>query len=70
MKPGYKTSEFWITLVALSVPILVHTGVLTTEQGTNITNTATSFVNELFDLIGVVVPAAYVLGRSYLKKNV
>lgn len=32
LKPGYQTSEFWLTLVANLLPIVVLMGFLTTEE--------------------------------------
>lgn len=69
IKAGYKTSEFWIALVALVVPVVVHLGWLTPAEATNINETAAEGITNLFNLIGVFVPAAYVIGRSYLKKS-
>lgn len=69
IKAGYKTSEFWIALVAMITPIVVHLGFLTPGEAAVVNETATGFFTELFDLIGIVVPTAYVLGRAYLKRG-
>lgn len=68
MKPGYKTSEFWIVLLSMFVGVALHVGVLTPEQATQVTQTGSSVIKELFDLILVVAPSAvYVIGRSWVK---
>lgn len=69
MKSGYKTSEFWVTLVTLVIPVLIHTGLLSTDQGQQVGETVTGFIVELFDLLAIIVPASYVVSRSYLKSK-
>lgn len=70
MKPGWKTSEFYITLLSMLVAVALHVGLIDTDQAQQVTQTGSSIIAELFDLILVVVPsAAYIVGRSWVKKS-
>lgn len=69
MKQGYKTTEFWVTLLAMVVGLAVHLGLLAPDTASDIQNQGSSIIVQLFELLAVVVPAAaYTLGRSYVKK--
>lgn len=68
IKSGYQTSEFWLSLVATALPVLVVLGVLSPEQADTVGETASSAITELFELLAIVIPAgAYTLGRSWVK---
>ena len=70
MKPGYKTSEFWVTGLTLAVVALAHFGVFSPDQATGVVETGTSLINEAWGLIALVLgSSAYTLGRSLVKSK-
>jgi len=61
MKPGYKTTEFWLALVNAVLMVLMATGVITDTDGEQIEGLAGQ-------LIAAVLPIAlYVWGRAKVK---
>lgn len=57
MKPGYKTTEFWLTLVATALSFLLAQGVITEDQIAVVTG-----------YIGLVLPSVgYSVSRSVAK---
>lgn len=69
MKPGIKTSEFWITLVSLFLAVVVHVGVLSPAESEAVQSAATDIIKALFELGLAATGPAYVLGRSWLKRG-
>lgn len=67
LKPGYKTSEFWITLLTTVAGILVATGHLTPIQ-------ADEFVQAVISVVGgattIAATVAYLYGRMELKRPI
>ncbi len=60
MKPGYKTTEFWLTLVAMIVGAVMASGIL--EQ------TATNLDNQVVGLIAMVLGGlGYTISRGFVK---
>ena len=66
MKPGYKTTEFWVTLIAKVVSLLVILGVFTPEQA----SVTMKVVILLGGITGMVASAfGYSLSRGAAKKG-
>lgn len=64
MKPGYQTTEFWLTIANTVFMALVAFGVLQQEQ-------ADTLKGLIAPLIGAIVPlVAYIVGRSVVKRSV
>ena len=67
MKPGWKTSEFWIALLMQLAGVGVITGHLTTEQIQLLQESGiVPLASGIFMAIG---GAAYIWGRSWLKSK-
>lgn len=62
LKPGYKTTEFYITLAGLVLGLLVGNGVLS-EENSNV------IMQILALLIPALLPVAYTLARTWLKNQ-
>lgn len=72
MKAGYKTSEFWFTLVSFIFSGLYLTGILNENEQKEELITIVSHAVESIILIGgqVFILAKYIKGRSEVKKIV
>lgn len=64
MKAGYKTTEFWITLVISIIGMLVMFGVVKPDSQQQLVDSSTQVINAVFAIVPVV---AYIIGRSWLK---
>lgn len=64
VKPGYQTTEFWITITNNIVGIAVALGYLTPVQASDLSNAVLSVVG---GLIVIVSTAVYVYGRIRTK---
>lgn len=64
MKPGYKTTEFWITLGTAAITLLSTTGVIDTNQLNLYSDMLTKGILALATLINT---ALYIYGRIKLK---
>ena len=66
-KPGYKTTEFWVTAVCQVIGILGLSGIFTAEQ-------ATALTEAIPQIVGAVVMAfsafGYSISRGSAKKNI
>jgi|AACY02.16.fsa_nt_gi hypothetical protein len=60
MKPGYKTTEFWLTLAAMVIGVIVYA--LTQNDPDN------AWIGRLTMIAGFLPTPAYALGRSGEKK--
>ena len=70
MKPGYKTSEFWITLGVLVIGFLVNLGVVNAGDVSTITNNWSKCVTSIFTLVTQLSAAlAYLYSRHQLKSG-
>jgi len=66
-KPGYKTTEFWVTVAAKVVALLAALGVFTPEQA----STVTQAVVQLGGVVGMVAASfGYSIARGSAKKGV
>ena len=74
MKSGYRTTEFWVTLVSQVVGILLLTGVVTPEQSEVLGIAAGKgggIANEVIGIITMVGSAfGYNVSRGLAKKEV
>jgi hypothetical protein len=73
MKPGYKTTEFWVALAAQVVSMLMLLGVITPEQSSVLNETAGQsavIVNQVIGIVGVVGASfGYAVSRGLAKKE-
>lgn len=71
MKPGYKTSEFWFTLVSFIFSGLYLTGLITENEHKEELITTVSHAVESCILIGgqLVILYKYVNGRTKIKEK-
>lgn len=68
MKSGYKTTEFWLTLIAQIVPVLVLLGVIGAEQAETLQGTLGDAVKAFFALVAAVLPIwKYIDSRTQVK---
>lgn len=67
IKPGYKTSEFWLTLVSILVSGAVALGLLPTGEGEQLQGGLSAIVTGVFMVIPV---ALYIWGRVKVKTAV
>ena len=66
MKPGIKTTEFWVSVVAAFIGFLATTGMFTPDQA----DALTSAIIQLGGIVGMVGSAfGYSLSRGTAKKN-
>jgi len=69
-KPGYQTTEFWLTLVSQLVPILVLTGALSPEEATEVQEGTSNAIVTGFAFIQAVVTAVmYIYNRARVKSS-
>ena len=67
-KPGYETSEFWITLVSTMVPNLITILAISKLVPTEIASTlSTALVSVLSGVITIVVALKYIKSRTEIK---
>lgn len=66
MKPGYKTTEFWMTLVVQVLAILVTLGVVTPDQQAVFTESADKLMTAI---VMAVSAGSYAISRGLAKKN-
>jgi len=68
MKPGLKTTEFYMPSIAAALGFLVSLGLLTTPLSDNVTTAIAAAVPAAVGLIGAVMAAVeYIRGRVALK---
>jgi len=66
-KPGYKTTEFWVTVIAKIIALIAALGYLTPEQS----STLTQAVVQLSGVVGMVAAAfGYSIARGKAKAGV
>lgn len=64
MKAGVTTTEFWVTILGNVAGILVATGVLQPQEGTEITKSVSAIVGGVISLITIL---KYISTRTDLK---
>ncbi len=68
MKPGVKTSEFWLTLLAQVLPVLAISGVLTGEEVETLNQAIIEAVKVIGALVVALVPIwRYIESRTKVK---
>ncbi len=68
MKPGYKTTEFWLAAAAQLIPLLVLFGVLTGEEAATLDNSLGEAVATVGALVVAVSPVwKYIESRANMK---
>jgi hypothetical protein len=68
MKPGVKTSEFWVALAVSVVGVLLALGVLTPDQAEVVEGELTRTINSIFDALLIAAPqVAYIWSRGKAK---
>lgn len=68
MKPGYKTSELYMTLIPQIVGLLVIFGVLNAEEATTLTEALTQAIQAIAGLATAIVPLwRYLNSRTQIK---
>lgn len=68
MKPGYKTTEFWLAVIAQIVPLLVMFGVFTAGEGEQAQNAMSEAVKAVFALGASAAPIwRYIQSREQVK---
>ena len=65
MKPGYKTSEFWLTLVSVVVGGAIGLGFLPSAEGEQLQSGLTAVITGVFTIIPIAV---YIWNRATVKK--
>ena len=67
-KPGIKTTEFWIAVIAQLIPLLVMFGVLTADEGSALADAVSKAVAAVVALVAAVWPiVAYIKSRTAVK---
>ena len=68
MKPGYKTSEFYVTIFAALGSLAVAFGVLAQAEADRLSTAIGQLASAIIVLVGAVQPiVAYVKGRAEVK---
>lgn len=68
MKPGYKTTEFWLTLLAQIVPLLVLAGIVPREDVKTVLDSTTGIITGTSVVVtNALVLASYISRRLGLK---
>jgi len=68
MKPGYLTTEFWLTLLAQVLPVLALTGVLTAGEVDTLYAAVVEAAKVVAALVVALVPLwRYIDGRAKIK---
>lgn len=68
-KPGVKTTEFWIAVLAQLIPLLVMFGVLTADEGSVLADAVSRAVAAVVALIAAVWPIVeYIKSRTAVKQ--
>jgi len=71
IKPGLKTTEFYVPTMTAALGLLVSLGLLTTPLADDVTTAIAAAVPAVVGLIGAVqAAAAYIKGRTSLKTAV
>lgn len=67
-KPGIKTTEFWLSLIAQIVPVFVILGVLNAEEATTLVDSITRAAAAIGSLVAAAWPVVeYIKSRAKIK---
>ena len=64
VKPGWRTSEFWVTIAVLAAVLAGGAGLLQPDDVEQVKTEATSVVGHV---TAIIVSAAYIIGRAKVK---
>lgn len=68
VKPGWKTTEFWITLLGQVLALLVALGVVQTSDAGLLGNALSNSITAIATLLAnALIVVNYVRGRAHLK---
>ena len=67
IKPGHKTSEFWISVAVSTIGMLVTLGVIQASDADEIGSNVTMVIRGVAGLWVALVPLGYGLWRTWLK---
>ena len=67
MKPGYQTSEFYMTIASIVIGVLVSAGVVDPIKANVLVSAVTTLIGGIITLVPVVV---YIINRTWLKSKV
>ena len=68
VKPGIKTSEFWVTLIVSVISLLVMLGVIKSEQIEEALPLADIIVQVAAGVVAALSTGAYAISRGVAKK--
>ena len=66
MTQGYKTTEFWITIISIIVGLLVSTGVIDPNKSSQLTSSISALVGGIVTLAPAIT---YIINRTWLKSQ-
>jgi len=66
VQPGYKSTEFYVTLISEVVGILSMTGVVAPGQGDHLTQALTAIIGGVITIVPAVI---YIYQRTWLKSQ-
>ena len=66
MKPGIKTTEFWVSTIIAVFGVLVATGVITPEQNSALSESVTQIAGAIMSAAGAF---GYAVSRGNAKKG-
>lgn len=70
MTPGYRTTEFWVTLVQQIVPLFILFGIVNQNDADTLAQSIAALVTALFAVFAALGPVAtYIKARTDLKKS-
>jgi hypothetical protein len=69
VKAGWKTTEFWVVVIAAVLSIAVAGGYITVEESEAINNAIVQTIDAVTNLIGVLLPIVYVWSRTKVKTS-
>ncbi len=69
VKPGVKTSEFWVTAALMGLTMLVSLGILSPGDAEVIKSQAQVIGELIVQLAGPIAVVAYTISRAIVKKR-
>ncbi|MCL4389831.1 MAG: hypothetical protein M1484_04500 [Patescibacteria group bacterium] len=67
LKPGYQSTEFYVTLISQAIGILALTGVVIPDQIGELSKAIITIIGALISIVPAVV---YIFNRTWLKSKV
>lgn len=71
MKPGYKTTEFYLVIISSVLAVAVAAGYVSSGEATEISNSAAQVIEAVSKLVGALAPVisvvSYVWSRTKVK---